>query len=87
MPKPIFHIEVKGVDVSPQTTPIKELADFLTNLESAIVETGKAHEVELKDGEVSVSLVEIQEGSNRLSIAIAPTFLVAVSHLTKSINT
>ena len=86
MPKPIFHIEMKGMDVYPQSTPIRELADFLINLESAIAEIAKAQQVELEPGEVGVSLVEIQEGSNRLGIAVESAFIGAVSVLTNSLS-
>lgn len=86
MDKSIFHIEMRGSGVYPQTTPLKELIDFLTNLEVTLLETAKAEDVDdIQEG--IVSLVEIQEGSNRLGLAVSPLFLPAIAQITRTVAT
>ena len=85
MDKPLFHIEMRGSGVYPRTTPLKELIDFLTNLETTILETAKAQDVDIQKD--VVSLVDIQEGSNRLGLAIAPSFLPVIAQITRTVAT
>lgn len=85
MDKSIFHIEMRGSGVYPRTTPLKELIDFLTNLEVTLLETAKAQDVDIQEG--VVSLVEIQEGSNRLGLAVSPLFLPVIAQITRTVAT
>ena len=87
MDKPLFHIEMKGAGVCPQTTPLKSLVDFLTNLEATILETAKAQNVATKADEAPLSLVEIATGSNRLGLAVSPVFVPVIAEITCAINT
>ncbi len=87
MDKSLFHIEMKGAGVCPQTTPLKSLVNFLTNLEATILETAKAQNVDTKAGEAPLSLVEIATGSNRLGLAVSPLFVPVIAQITRAINT
>lgn len=86
MDKQLFHIEMKGAGVRPQTTPLKALVNFLTNLEATILETAKAQNVDPKADEAPLSLVEIQAGSNRLGLAVSPVFVPIIAQITHAIN-
>lgn len=45
--KPQFQIQMKGVDLAPETVRASDLAVLLTNLEGAIIETAKAQDIPL----------------------------------------
>ena len=85
MDKPLFHIEMKGAGVCPQTTPLKALISFLTNLEATILEMAKVQNIE-KNEEVPLSLVEIATGSNRLGLAVSPLFVPVIAQITHAIT-
>ncbi len=83
---PIFKLDLKGQGLLPQTTPIRDLVEFLSHIETSVLETARKFDVEMTEGEVSLSLVEIEEGSNRLSIAVAPVLVSAIQMVTEAVR-
>ena len=68
-----FQVEI---DILPADTPLGILADILSSLERSIIDTAESQNVDISDlEEALVSVVEIQEGSNRLTVSILmPSF-------------
>lgn len=79
-----FDLEITGEGVLPDTTRAGELAELLQNIEKAITETAKSQDVEIVE-EAVVSLVGIEEGSNKLTIAIAAVVVPAASMLSQAV--
>lgn len=84
MSKQHFQIALTG-DVKPDTTRASDLADFIKSFEEAVLETAKAAGLALSDDD-GISLVNIEEGSNRLSVAVPALLVAAVSTLSISIS-
>ena len=85
MPNPRFNIELIGADVSPETIRASELAEFVTNLETAIVETATAHGLPVPEGAI-VSLVGVEEGSNRLTMAVVGAVVAAAGAVSAAVK-
>ena len=79
-----FRLDLLGEGVLPETTRASDLADFVANFEKAILETARAHGVELPD-DPFVSLVGIEPGSNRLKWAVATLVLPAVTAVSSAV--
>jgi hypothetical protein len=86
--KPRFQIQMKGIDLVPETVRASDLAILLSNLEGAIVETAKAQDIPLafEPDEVLVSLVRIEAGnSNHLLIAVARPISTAATVVARAV--
>lgn len=84
MTKPRFDVRILGSGVLPETVGAGELADFLIELEKAVrsmLQSRAAGETE----EAVISLVDVAAGSNRLTIAVAPAAVWAVSAITQAV--
>lgn len=86
MQKHTFNIEIAGKDVRPETTRAGDLADFVAAMEKSILDTAAHQGIQLPD-EAIVSLVEINEGSNRLKLVIAGVAITAAASVSTSIRT
>jgi hypothetical protein len=83
-----FQIQMKGAGLLPEAVRARDLATFLTNLETAIVETAKAQQIPLAydPEEVLVSLVRIEAGeSTHLTIAIQEPISFAANQVSRAI--
>jgi hypothetical protein len=86
MLKPRFQIRIIGSGVSPETVSASDLAGLLVELEKAVLAAGDRQN-ESQVGEAILSLVNVAEGSNQLTLAVAQTgvsALMAVSHAVAS---
>lgn len=86
--KPQFQVEMKGVDVRPETVRANDLAQFLSHLDGAITETAKDQEIGIafKSDVALVSLVRIENGSgNGLIMAIENRISPAVQAMTEAV--
>jgi hypothetical protein len=87
--KPQFQLQLIGANVTPETVPAKELADFVEQVEAAVraaVERDPTLAA-LSPDEVLVSLVGVDEGSNKLTFAVASAALLAVAAITEAVAT
>jgi hypothetical protein len=82
--KPIFQIEISGENVIPETTRASDLAEVVLRIEKAVVDTAIADGIQIPD-EAVVSLVGIEEGSNRLTLAAAVLVLPVVGRLSQAV--
>jgi hypothetical protein len=84
MPKPEFDVRIAGAGVSPETVRAGDLAALLIHLERSV------HQVMGIRGEVSgvpLSLVRIEQGSDRLTFGVMATAVSAVVAITVAIKT
>ena len=80
-----FQVEI---DILPADTPLGVLADILSSLERSIIDTAESQNADIPDlEEALVSIVEIQESSNRLTISVLMPLVLAASTISKSIQT
>ena len=84
MPKATYPITLRNA--TPETTPLGELAKLIEKLDVAIIETARDRNIELPEDEAVVSLVNIEEGSNRLIFTLAPFMCPVLAKLTNSIE-
>lgn len=80
-----FLLKIEGTDVFPDTVDIGELADVLSYFRSAVVAI--ADGTSNASGDVALSLVKIDEGSDKLTLCASPRSLRAVSVLTHALAT
>ena len=85
MAKPHLQIRISGINVSPEMTRAGDLADILKGIEAAIEATARGQGVELPDDEVSVSLVGVEESSNKLTIAVVSTCVAAAAQISGTV--
>jgi hypothetical protein len=83
MAKQRMRIRIAGSGVSPETVKASDLAEFITEIEKAIQEAAIGHD--LPSAEALVSLVEITEGSDELTLAIADPVLSGPKSISKAI--
>ena len=84
MPKATYPITLRNA--TPETTPLGELAKLIEKLDVAIIETARDRNIELPEDEAVVSLVNIEEGSNRLIFTLSPFMWPILAELTNSIE-
>jgi hypothetical protein len=84
MPNATYSITLRNA--TPETTPLGELAKLIEKLDVAIIETARDRNIELPEDEAVVSLVNIEEGSNRLVFTLAPFMYPVLAKLTNSIE-
>lgn len=84
MSKPNFQISLTG-DVKPDTTRAGDLAEFLLNFETAVLETAAAQGITLNEDD-GISLINIEEGSNRLSLSASSVLVGALSALSVAVS-
>ena len=80
-----FRLDIEGEGVAPETTRASDLADLAAHLERAILETASDQGVELGD-DAFISLVGIEQGSNRLMWAVAALVLPAVTAISGAVS-
>jgi len=80
------RIQLAGSGVLPETTRAKELAELVGHLEDTVLEMLQARR-EQADDPVLVSLVQIEAGSNRLTLAVSRAALAALSTVTQAVGT
>ncbi len=86
--KPRFQIQMKAADLTPEKVRASDLADFLSELQGAIIETAKSQDIPMAfdPDEVLVSLVGVESGnSSDLLIAVARPISPVVSLMTRVI--
>jgi|GEM_PF-1816399 len=80
-----FILKIEGVDVSPDTVDIGELADVLSLFRSVVVAI--ADGIGEQSGDVALSLVDIKDGSDKLTLAASPRSLRATSVFVSALAT
>ncbi len=81
-------ITLAGDDVSPETVPASELAEFLVQFETAVIQTVLAKNevsIEQADQELFVSLVEITGGSEALTFALSGDTMLGASLISNAL--
>jgi hypothetical protein len=84
MRKPEVEIRMIGPDVAPETVRASDLADFLIHFERAVLAAANTPDEPALE-EALVSLVGVDEGSNRLRLALASLVVGAAANLTNAI--
>jgi hypothetical protein len=86
MNRQTFEIRIVGDAVLPQTVKSSDLGALLANWEEAITRTIQGTiPIAFDDAEAVVSLVGVQEGSNRLTLAVLVVALPAVGLISSAI--
>jgi hypothetical protein len=80
-------IKLSGADVAPETVRASDLAEFLIQLEKAILATvmnGKDFTLDAPQQDLKVSLVSIEPGSESLAFALTSDVMSGVSLLSRA---
>ena len=80
-----FEITISGSDVSPETTRISDLVQFLVNIETAISETARMQGVQIGEEDI-VSLIEINKSSNKLTFAVSFLLLSSAARVSQAVE-
>lgn len=73
-------------NAEPETTPLGEFAKLIDNLNTIIVETAHACNIELPEDQAVISLVDIEKGSNRLVFSFLPFMWQVLAKITTSVE-
>ena len=73
-------------NAEPETTPLGEFAKLIDNLNTIIVETAQACNIELPKDQAVISLVDIEKGSNRLVFSFLPFMWQVLAKITASVE-
>lgn len=79
-----FVFKIEGKDVSPSTVTVKQLYEVLEALQRVIASTA-TNDVRSSDEKYLLSLVDVNEGSDSLTIATSPAMMDASVVVTQSI--
>ena len=85
--KPRFQVRMVGTNVSPETVRATDLAEFVTLIAGAIAAADPGADSAEALDEAIVSLVRIEEGSSKLTFAVAVATLPIVATLCEAIAT
>jgi hypothetical protein len=80
-----IKIKMTGTRVSPESVPVHELGDLLTQLQRAIIEILKAQGVDATED--YISLVGIKKGSNLLTVSVPDRASPALRVIAKAAKT
>ena len=83
--KPRFQVRMVGANVSPETVRATDLAEFVTLIEDAILAADPGAKSPDRLDEAKVSLVRIEEGSNKLTFAVMLATMPIVATLCEAI--
>ena len=73
-------------NAEPETTPLGEFAKLIDNLNTIVVETAYACNIELPEDQAVISLVDIEKGSNRLVFSFLPFMWQVLAKITASVE-
>lgn len=85
--KPRFQIRMIGERVAPDTVRAGDLAALVENLEAAVTAAGGPEALSIDSDEAVISLVGVENGSNKLTFAVAQAALVSVSAISVAVST
>ncbi|MGH2486616.1 MAG: hypothetical protein ACRDHE_11445 [Ktedonobacterales bacterium] len=86
MARDTFNIAIGGEGVEPETLPFLELADYVKQLQTALVETALARSIVI-DETPSISLAAIDKGASARAILSVPrAFIVAMVVISTSLS-
>jgi hypothetical protein len=81
-----FKITIRGPGVSPETTRLSDLAEFLGRIETSISETARSQGVEIGDEDI-LSLTGIDKSSNKLTFAVTSLLLPPAISVSQAVET
>ena len=84
MANAIYPITLRNAE--PETTPLGEFAKLIDNLNTIIVETAHACNIELPEDQAVISLVDVEKGSNRLVFSFLPFMWQVLAKITASVE-
>ncbi len=73
-------------NAEPENTPLGEFARLIDSLNTIIVETAHACNVELPEDQAIISLIDIEKGSNRLVFSLLPFMWQVLAKITASVE-